>query len=567
LIVTHASAQPTHFEASIKRVCPHQSWNVIKQTNSPDYGNYIYRISDRFLHLESEKTHPFHGHVFSMLIKKSSKLNLIPRESREYMTDLVYSESQLRQLTVIQNCWDSLERLIASIPGHFLILVDADRSRPLQVAAGGVVGLVWLPCWSPSVALHAEYSEFDASFKVLRPYAYSVPMAIIQNETFPLGLSIGQTEREELYDMFLGWFSLQVYGETVPVGADHVLYAKPMLSDEGSALIAIGRRFSHHFHCFGHILEKLGSSSGLALMARKLLYCSTRDSYCELMEETMDDLTLMIASGLPQSRALEVFFSLFGLGLMENRVVWVKPDAFDDQALWNRGPVSTCSNHVEKFHATANAGTSELRNLVHKLAELIQIIMHRFNHAKEFNRAQAKKKKPNLIKKQKEASIDPVAECGHPFCAWGPIYAQRFGVVSFPCIHTVQNQIGIDFRPAPIVGTFIEQHIVDTVPYEGRPWNHEGARPGGSEQTGAKRVFESVKLRDLFLNRDAEMILQLSRDIADFTHHQPYSLDRIVRLSQDYGTRLVLHADQNLRYVRSAFPVEWISRALKKEIQ
>jgi hypothetical protein len=113
----------------------------------------------------------------------------------------------------------------------------------------------------------------------------------------------------------------------------------------------------------------------------------------------------------------------------------------------------------------------------------------------------------------------------------------------------------------------IEEHMSVIIPYQGREWIHEGAKPLGTEQKGWKRVFEPIKIHDLFLNRDAEMILQLSRDIADITHHQPYSMDRIVLLSHDYGYRLATSCDQDLRYVRSAFRVEWILKALQKQIQ
>jgi hypothetical protein len=93
----------------------------------------------------------------------------------------------------------------------------------------------------------------------------------------------------------------------------------------------------------------------------------------------------------------------------------------------------------------------------------------------------------------------------------------------------------IEFQPAPVLGSMTEGHMYIIIPYEGREWIHESAKPLGTEQKGEKRVFESIKIHDLFLNRDAEMILQLSQEIADITHHQPYAMDWIVLLSQDYG--------------------------------
>jgi hypothetical protein len=116
-----------------------------------------------------------------------------------------------------------------------------------------------------------------------------------------------------------------------------------------------------------------------------------------------------------------------------------------------------------------------------------------------------------------------------------------------------------DYRVSAFSGTrpVIEEHMYVIIPYQGGEWTQEGLKPLRSKQTGGQRVFESLNIHGLFLNRDPEMILELSRDIADVTHHQPYSMGGIVLLSQDYGYRLATICDQGLRYVRSTF---WVSQ-------
>jgi hypothetical protein len=112
--------QESHFEAPMKQVYPHQSWNVMMEMDPPNTGYYNYRISDGFPHAEEEITQMFSDHVVSTIIKTSCEANLIPAESRKHMTDLVHSDSQLRQWTISQNCCDGLDHLIASTFGGFL---------------------------------------------------------------------------------------------------------------------------------------------------------------------------------------------------------------------------------------------------------------------------------------------------------------------------------------------------------------------------------------------------------------------------------------------------------------
>jgi hypothetical protein len=59
-----------------------------------------------------------------------------------------------------------------------------------------------------------------------------VPIGIIQTAFFLLLLCIAPTGREELYELFLDTLSQQAYGATIPPDAEHVLFLKPLLSDE-----------------------------------------------------------------------------------------------------------------------------------------------------------------------------------------------------------------------------------------------------------------------------------------------------------------------------------------------
>jgi hypothetical protein len=52
------------------------------------------------------------------------------------------------------------------------------------------------------VSDQADYVELDCSFRVSRPYASSVPLCIMANESFPIELAIATPEGGEIHQDF-----------------------------------------------------------------------------------------------------------------------------------------------------------------------------------------------------------------------------------------------------------------------------------------------------------------------------------------------------------------------------
>jgi hypothetical protein len=75
-----------------------------------------------------------------------------------------------------------------------------------------------------SFSTRCAYIQLDDSSKVSEPYAYSIPLAIEQNEAFPLGFCIAPSESIELYSTF---FLFMIMKGANPVD----IFGKPLLSD------------------------------------------------------------------------------------------------------------------------------------------------------------------------------------------------------------------------------------------------------------------------------------------------------------------------------------------------
>jgi hypothetical protein len=73
-------------------------------------------------------------------------------------------------------------------------------------------------------------------------------LAIIHNVGLPLGFAFGSQESIDLYDHFYTTFRNEL-------GIDLTRYA--LLSDQGAALKAIGRRHPLHLFCLRHLLQAL----------------------------------------------------------------------------------------------------------------------------------------------------------------------------------------------------------------------------------------------------------------------------------------------------------------------
>jgi hypothetical protein len=73
----------------------------------------------------------------------------------------------------------------------------------------------------------ADYSELDATFHCVGPYAAVIPTAIIGNCGLRLGLVLAPSERTASYEIF--WADLGLTAEEL----QRVVFSKALLSDGG----------------------------------------------------------------------------------------------------------------------------------------------------------------------------------------------------------------------------------------------------------------------------------------------------------------------------------------------
>jgi hypothetical protein len=115
----------------------------------------------------------------------------------------VFSKSHQWRLHFETQSCESFDHLINSLP-RYVRLHRANTATDLLFAHQGrsVVGCVWIPRWALEVVHNCSYLQLDASFRVIIPYVYSMPLGIRANESFPLAVVFGLVESFELYQPF-----------------------------------------------------------------------------------------------------------------------------------------------------------------------------------------------------------------------------------------------------------------------------------------------------------------------------------------------------------------------------
>jgi hypothetical protein len=285
--------------------------------------------------------------------------------------------------------------------------------------------------WALTALREAQFYELDFSFEALRPYTYSIPMAVKGNRGIPLGIAVAPTERQEIFRLF----------------ADHViehgfsrdrLAVLPLLSDEGAALKAHADQYHQfHFYCYRHLLESLGSGPLAAMLARRLLFTYTEQEFRDLIDQTRSDFHAGCSNGLITVAARTKFQARFGLGTGST----VDVSVFARQALWGergaRFGVSTCTNHVEGLHGRLNDATRDLVNLHTKLAKIIEILRNSAgNWAKRVGKARHKALTQLAAAAARHHPEDGV--CRIPDCDHGKILSRRYDM-EFPCVHVARE--------------------------------------------------------------------------------------------------------------------------------
>jgi hypothetical protein len=374
----------------------------------------MYFLSDPSYDFKSElhDTHPLR-----LFVKAMMKSEHFPEELKDHFKERVFTKRSLDRHEVEEMHGGNLKDFVDKSGLRFRLLHSSIGSATYD--GSGVGAMAGVFPWAKEISDLCSYIELDATFTALSPYTLCVPLAIIQNEAFPIGFVAGPTERACLFHIFAEFMT--------DLGITSYA-SKPILSDEGSGLASYASSMKvPHFLCHRHILEGLGSGTYIASLANRLLRAGTPAVYLSRAEQVYSDLNCLIKRKLlkKKSPALRKFYDLFG---RDPKSV----TKFQPQAMWTRNNygVSTCSNHVERLHRQLNAAIKGLRNFARRLAIVIATLSQRFESASRFTHRQARKTLVMLSKYTGERAAECEQQCG-----WGAVYSARFGFRGFPCKH------------------------------------------------------------------------------------------------------------------------------------
>ena len=319
------------------------------------------------------------------------------------------------------------------------ISIDEKLSIHLKQNKGPVTlqSLVVVFPWAPILFRYCNFIELDASFRGTRPYCFCVPNCIINNESYPLGLSIAPTESEILYS--------QIIDGAEKVGINRNDWkSKSILSDMGPSLIAFTNHFCNfHFFCHRHILEFFGANSGLCIFVSKLLHCYSLYEYDEKRIAITNQLNFLIKLRKTLNLHNDKFdekSKVLKIMLSGNECDISNKWHFSHWGLWLRYGVSTCSNHSEGFHRKCSTlCSSPNSNFLTKFSKITQKVL---KHASKVQINNGKSIRRKCIQRR-DHLLNSLKSSKHNFkyysrtkcnCMKTEYLSFLYGV-SFPCKH------------------------------------------------------------------------------------------------------------------------------------
>ena len=276
--------------------------------------------------------------------------------------------------------------------------------------------------------------ELDCSFFVLRPYVYCIPVLIINNESVPIGLVIGPSEKKEIYSM------LYNYIQDIDPNSFIKIKSVPLLSDQGSALLAFSREFNlDHYFCLRHILNKFGASSKLCGIIKPLLFSRSYSDFIYLWN-IQKDVIINELRNSPEKR-INQFSDLFGVKFTkEESNLSIPSNENLKQCVWNRidKSIPTCSNHAESIHSHLNQSCSNLRSFPLRINEILNLVRNKIS---TFHMRRNLNEKINQIKKASKNLTNTQCHCKQD------TYIDSLYGVHIPCVHEVKNFKCITLTP------------------------------------------------------------------------------------------------------------------------
>jgi hypothetical protein len=330
-----------------------------------------------------------------------------------------------------------------------------------------VVQMTWIFPHAKQILEAAQYFEIDASFEVFHPYVFSVSLAIIDNNSFPLGLQISPTENFRHYLTFF---------QNLEKSFDlhNFFKGKIFLSDMGKAIGKIVKHLkAKQYICYRHLLETFGSNTLLSIVVHRLLFTSSAEDLLSRLPQALSDLNHLFGIGEINPSQLKKLINYFPILFAHNKFERDLSRSLSfDECLWKRSEshVTSCSNHIERLHRTIKDKISTNMPMMKKVVIAINELTQRFIRALTNPGSQALKFYSKLKKRAIDQNLPKTNTCTHPNCNWSYIFSQRFGITGYPCIHTVQSiEITPPMPPVFESPQITSENIIRI--YEEKQWN------------------------------------------------------------------------------------------------
>jgi hypothetical protein len=162
---------------NVKRVCPHFPW-VYDAARS---ARYLFSL------MEPSTERPA---MLTLILKKVWRLGAFPEEIADNARSF-HSRSYKSQIQAQISGYQSFNAMLAKTPGNWFILTNREH---LDFDESDQFILGWVAPWAIPCSARCAYYQLHGSFRVSHPCVYSIPIAIENNESFPLGFCIAPSE-------------------------------------------------------------------------------------------------------------------------------------------------------------------------------------------------------------------------------------------------------------------------------------------------------------------------------------------------------------------------------------
>ena len=222
--------------------------------------------------------------------------------------------------------------------------------------------------------------EIDASFKASTPYCYYLITCVKNNNSIPIGFTLGPSENEGLFNHT---FDVLV---SLLTESDSRLSDKYYLSDFGEAIRSFIDKHGltdRHYYCSRHYINTFGAGSFFQPIVSSLLFSRDYEDFHTIVNQSKEEIEVYTKCvGFNNIKTHLLRLSQL-TGLFFNGKSWerVTPVLFDHLVRFQRG-FSTCSNHIESQHRKLNEET-EGKDFMQRVCTIYNYCYEKYRRAKD----------------------------------------------------------------------------------------------------------------------------------------------------------------------------------------